>query len=142
MSTELRQIAERAIMAHEGMVALLGESTGGVMEDMVRVCRAYLAEHPADDEEPVGRDFVKSQERVVRDDENCVVAVLSQRDARFRIRLVWEEARPPFTHQPILNVSIQEGGSDHIYIPVAIRGHVRRLCAALGVPLKEGAPTP
>ena len=87
------------------------------------LAKAYLAEHPADDEEPVTGDWLLS--------------------------IGFE---PDATHLVLRRFGPDENGKIQVYLldrrwllhgtrikMLCTRGDVRRLCAALRVPLKEGA---
>jgi len=107
-SEELRAAAERFIeWDRRGVI----QSADGAA-----VCRAYLAEHPADDGEPVTAEWMKACGW-----EGSYVGVFGiQGLAGF-----WDNGE--------LHLSKPYS------LPAATRGQLRRLCAALGVPLKETA---
>lgn len=94
------------------------------VDDAIILADAYLAEHPADDGEPVTADWMRSFAPnpglyfPLNDDESGV----------------WFVFNPEGCY-----MAISDGVNRSAELPVPpTRGHVRRLCAALGVELKEG----
>jgi hypothetical protein len=111
---ELRVRAERLIRSHEQMEDMLGglidPSFAGPLDVAVGVCRAWLAEHPADDGEPVTEEWAEAVAPGGYVDVmtgNCGVVV---------------EVRP---------WALRVNG--HRVVEDPTRGHVRRLLTALGV---------
>lgn len=140
---ELRRKAERMIDAHEAMIALLPGLPGGtVIDDAVEIARAYIADHSADETEPVTEAWLRS------------VGFLPNGDdlGEFAIRL-WSVGETecygtdPAMHylwSVVDNSSWLEaygtGGESLCLVELATnnaRGDVRRLCRALGIDLKE-----
>lgn len=101
---------------------------------MMQVVRAYLAEHPADDDMPVTTDWVMS----------LGFTNWEGSDSEFEWADHWFGlARRNYGDGPewLAYYLTADGfdGSESYLSHVPTRGHVRRLCAALNRPLKEKA---
>ena len=127
MSENLRAIAQSLVDAHEQMEALLPSLAGcpePMLDGALRVARAYLSEHPADDCEAIDEEWLRS------------VGM-----AHFR-------GEPDSSGLEISNgcTQISRGYRGQWLVNGAelddlswpkTRGDLRRLAAALGVPLNE-----
>ena len=135
MSKELRDKAQRIIDAYEGMVAILPmmDGTDDVMSAPVDVSRAYLALVPADDDEPVTRDFVESLDgEVMRNDQwHYSLYLCKQLEIRWN-GCTLKDGRKVIQGPHCEALWIYQ----HLPEPKT-RGQLRRLLAALGVPTKE-----
>ena len=124
MTDDVRAAAERIVRSvHEtvytGPLALQGK-----LADALVLADAVLTEHPADDGEPVDEAWLRAAGFTVKDVENDAVL-----------------------HAGLLSVCVYEPDDpvfwrvDYERLPEELwpktRGHVRRLCAALGVTLTE-----
>lgn len=96
------------------------------MMDTVPLVTAYLAEHPADDDEPITERWLLSIG--VQHAENTRY-VLSQGKYERIWLYFWETG---------INAELAGGGE----IVFATRGDVRRLCAALGIDLNQPKGNP
>jgi hypothetical protein len=103
------------------------------------VARAYLAEHPADDGEPVTAEWLKAvgfTERAKERPGDDRVLVSPEGETCHHV--FWSENRDGYDHNAWFY------GDDYLravnLLDQPTRGHVRRLCQALGVTLTE--PTP
>jgi hypothetical protein len=138
VTDELRRAAERMVGAFQMGKQLFPELFKAVGDDMLgdalKLARRYLAEHRADDGEPADAAFVRSLGTPDRDDGRAVVVFLTRRTAEVFVRVIWERN---FSGQWRCVVTVGDG-----VIPTPTRGHVRRLCAALGVPLPEPPHAP
>lgn len=92
---------------------------------------AYLAEHPADDDEPVTEDFIRSL-NPPRYWEAGAEYVWPDVCLRYSLEIC--DGKPP-----VLSAGFYiDGGDKPVYLPhIKTRGDVRRLCRALGVEVKE-----
>jgi hypothetical protein len=121
VSDELRATAERLIK-FVAMYRLHPQSHKG-LEDAQSVARAYLAEHPADDAEPLTEEWLRAAGFETRDGRLCL------------------GARLQFTHCNGWNAWWGIDGlayaSSRLVNGLNTRGHVRRLCQCLGIALKE-----
>lgn len=95
--------------------------------DRAVLADAYLAEHPADDAEPVTEEWLKSEVGMTVPSwhtyEPRLLREVVDDEGRWDMRLWWAIERRSF----------EIGGRT---VPVATRGDVRRLFSALGVELK------
>ena len=96
--------------------------------DHLTLAEAYLAEHPADDDEAIRPSWLVDLPCTIRATKDVVWASpWSENSLDERVRIV-------FTGTWV----IQGEGMTVVRIPAQkTRGDVRRLCAALGVPLDE-----
>jgi hypothetical protein len=100
---------------------------------------AYLAEHPADDGETADQSWAESAGAKRHASGNCEwPAVVNGTPIGIRIDYTTESDPQLLIYQP----SGEEGREpDLVIVPERIggltRGHVRRLCAVLGIPLSE-----
>ncbi len=118
---ELRAAAERLTDPEDG----IGEGTandyvcgGFAADDAFALATAYLAEHPADDGEPITAEWLRS------------VGFVAHKP----------DGLPAYAVLPCVYIRL-DGGElelDGIPLDFSTRGQLRRLCAALGDPLKEG----
>lgn len=87
----------------------------------VRVARAWLAEHPADDGEPVSGEWLRSIGFTGPD--GLLGIIYGEVELTTTTSSRWLVGNPSEIH------------GESVYIPApTTRGDVRRLCAALGVP--------
>lgn len=136
MNDELKAAAER-VRRH---INQLGNSA---IEDRNMLVRAYLAEHPADDDEPVTVEWLASISRqppIVTAIGNCYrFSIDSDRGL-----CVWGRACGVGYTVTLRTVRRSESGhrmtSFSDLRDVYYRGDIRRLCAALGIPLTESPP--
>lgn len=100
--------------------------------DREAIIAADLAEHPADDETPIDREWLVSL-GCKRDDWGSGTAdfTVPSDDIQLEIRIWADEACG------IDAIIFNHLDSGNVQICVATRGDVRRLCKALGVELKE-----
>ena len=118
---ELRAAAERVRSA--------GVNIGNArIEDRNLIVTAYLAEHPSDDDDPVTKEWYESVGGRYAD------------DGTYSIDLPYREVSLVFYPKGVTASHPQVW----LWVPSGVvvsvnntRGHVRRLCAALGAPLKE-----
>jgi hypothetical protein len=128
---ELRQAADRLVMDYESAGGsgnpYRHEKAANRYEDGWNVALAWLEDHPADDGEPVTEEWLRAVG--FKDEEYSFVLRSPYTDDWYHhlrhtacsVRKVdWK------WHANGIGVADQP-----------TRGHVRRLCAALGVPLKE-----
>lgn len=132
MSDELRAAAERfSKWVDTPRVRIVGSVDQEQIDgDAYELAAAYLAEHPADDAEPVTADwlrglgFVRGQQAAA--DDNLTLRAGGVELTRWHRRGV-----------PAVEWSVQtaEDGADWLppCLRPATRGHVRRLLAALGI---------
>lgn len=139
MSKELREKAERLVYAHEQMESLFPilAGKGDAMTDSLAVCRAYLAEHPLDDEEPVTEKWLRSVGFVVEEPDHA-----NGMRIRFKEGFISPVAANKFWDGiEIYNESDANDDQDGVLAvfknDLIRRADVRRLCAALGIELKE-----
>lgn len=95
----------------------------GPSPDVAAVARAYLTEHPADDDEPLSAAWL----------DKCLPR---SKDVGFSGEVLWQFG-------PFDTLSMYPEREDVARVfarEIRTRGQLRRLCAALGVPLTE--PTP
>ena len=125
MNDELRAAAKRW---REGRYTPgIGPESGGM--DAVRLADAYLAEHPADDEQEVDYEWLLKIGFNTFDEPHCLS--IKKGD----VRVVW------IIKGQWLRICISQmngpkyAATDIVHRP--IRGDVRRLCKALGIELKE-----
>lgn len=144
MTDDVRAAAERLARYIAGRAEVLeqlehlGRMPPGLrlsIEDTAAVANAYLAEHPADDGEPVTADWLQSVGfgRHMQPAANCD---LSLQAGDFRLFVaVAIPTRERYGFKP------ERWAVNEVWLPEAAtpatRGHVRRLCAALGIPLTE-----
>lgn len=126
MSDEIKAAAERRRKWRE-------THRGWYRQDMDSsiLADAYLAEHPADDDEPVMEAWLRAVgfENCSFPDHGKPLCIRFMRDCLFAV----------YTNGVTL-ISIRG-----MYAPasaVRTRGHVRRVCRALGVELKESKESP
>jgi hypothetical protein len=101
----------------------VGDPFAGDDWSMMQVARAYLAEHPADEDEPVTAEWLQSMGWA-----EFGLGIASQRGLfRSRLRFAFD-----------LGVTLCMPGIESEGHQMT-RGELRRLCAALGVPLGEVA---
>ena len=128
---ELRAAAERVakyIRKKEPDMLSVGKPMQAFMADVRKVAAAYLAEHPADDAEPVTEDWLLSI-GFTRNKIDQVILILESKDLG--------RAMTYITISPCeLCIESDDGGS--IWLGERTRGDVRTLCRALGVEMKEG----
>lgn len=139
MSDKLRAAAGRLVDPRYAQIE-------AAIFDMRAVGKAYLADHPADDAEPLTEDWLRAagfcrpmqvaagtlmvSEACVSDDRVTRLPVVGVEFPRRKAGAV-----------PVWRVWVYGHPRDHNDCPT--RGHIRRLCAALGAPLAEscaGAP--
>lgn len=116
-TNELRAAAERILEGGGG-----GNMAHPVDHDAMAVARGYLAEHPADSDEPISRNWLLSVGfKAVPSDMG------STYHDHYQLNLLnlWQFNGGPW----LVN------GAD--WMEFTTRGSVRRLCAALGLELKE-----
>jgi hypothetical protein len=136
MTTEqLRQVAERLTYAADGVNALLGAPRHrGPIEDAADLARAWLSDHPADDDEPVTAEWLK-RAGFVSEDPECPYYWIA----------LYPDLNPAFT------VELVEGSTRHVgWIgdpndrrgwpwDICSRRQVRDICRALRATLTERA---
>ena len=98
-------------------------------ETVARICDAYLAEHPADDEAPIDEAWLRSvgfyeSAEYGGDREIWLIDIADSTDDSICCNL--------YTTRIELWI-----GSRYITIPGKTRGDVRRICAELGITLKQ-----
>lgn len=124
--TDLRAAAERVISVHEPRLALQ-HPTSELDPLIVALAKAYLAEHPADDE-PLTRSWLESVAGYAEEHQQKVTFF---RDDAMPIGL-WEVAdgwKVMLIHHSAAQSEIVRG--------LKTRGDFYRLCSALGIALKE-----
>ncbi len=128
MDDELRQAAEQVVAAYEEMNRRL-PLAGGIPQPIetstdkaVMLARAYLAEHPADEGEPVTEDWLRLGGWELMDS----LSSWWWHRISAGVTLHWHD------HGVELLVGSSATGW-HRVTEHATRGHVRRLLAALGV---------
>lgn len=125
MSDELRAAAER-LLGFDGYYEMQAS-------DGKNLARAYLAEHPADDDEPVTADWLRSVGFKQDADTEYTSDDLILAPEDDQVALHWmQEGIEPDEIRTIWIVAENEG----IYTSASTRGALRRLAAALGVTLK------
>lgn len=108
--------------------------------DLITVSEAYLAEHPADDGEPADREWLKSVGFDPEGEANGDLfspyseSIMIPGDNEYCRRLVYK-------HQLkflVIDEDARDGDEiQRIALPMSrSRGELRRLCTALGIPLK------
>jgi hypothetical protein len=121
---KLRAMAEGLVIAHERTVAMLGAAeSDGPMEAAVEVCRAWLADNPADSDLPVTEPWLKSLGFYPSGDGPLWL----DKDDGFTlsVRLGCDNIR-------WLYCGPVSAGGESVALPdQPTRGHVRRLLAAL-----------
>jgi hypothetical protein len=154
MSDELRAAAERfrrveAGERHKIVYGFDGEEMDSFMERMLEnaytadwklLAKAYLAEHPADDSEPADNAYCKkisSRRRRGWPDRYILDEISRDYFLEFDCSPVEESEAEDCMVLMRRLPEVDEDGIVLIYH--ATRGDVRRLCAALGVELKDGA---
>lgn len=131
---ELRAVAQEMI---DGEAA---EQKQGVFSEFSRrasaLARAYLAEHPADDGDPVTADWLDS---LTRDKESGIHWRLSDGPRAAGVVAVEVVLRPSYCTVEVCGRLLCEWwpGADDAERRQYTRGRLRRLCAALGVPLTD-----
>lgn len=158
-SSDVRAAAERLaryIAGRAEVLELLGKMPPGLrlsIEDTAAVANAYLADHPSDDDEPVTAGWLEQVGFRLEQfrDTHRWKQVLHVQPHEFGVKPTthWLTVHPP-----------SEGGDGTVWWPInfwqqneddespdgvallswidhTTRGHVRRLCAALGVTLTE-----
>lgn len=111
MSDDVRAAAERAVRWYESM-RRYGGRWDALADDIVQSARAVLAEHPADDGEPVTDEWLESIGHPT-------------------------PPEPPQRGGHRWMVLVVDGKGSSYRLPnAATRGDVRRLCRALGVTLR------
>lgn len=127
MSSDLREAAERLRRFALDLLEIHGDGPyrTGAAQRAVELARAYLAEHPADEDEPA--------------DILWMAGLLQEAAGNFRYQRQFVIRGPVYVH-----VAACEGGwryelwcRDEKIKDAPTRGDVRRLCLALGIPLKE-----
>lgn len=86
-------------------------------ESVYALARAYAAEHPPDDSDPLTEQWMRSVGAVDSKTYGCLALIVST--------------------QLYLYFSDGKAGIKGQFVLCCTRGDVRRLCAALGSPLKE-----
>lgn len=121
--SDLREKAERLVLAHEQMEALFPAlaSRGDVLSASVEVCRAYLAEHSADEADPVTRKWLES----IGFESNHGRLGLGQ------LQLTFYEGWNSWWAFSDFK------GSTRLRDDLKTRGDIRRLLSALGISTKE-----
>ncbi len=129
MSDELRAAAERVVMKHfheDNSCPLLDvRDPENIRGDVLDVCEAWQADHPADDGEPT--------------DANWLMAVGFSE----RVDPIIEYFAIPADGQELhlcggrAYLDCKDAGDWALPGHYRTRGHVRRLCAALGITLTE-----
>ena len=104
--------------------------------DVGLLADAYLAEHPADEHEPVTEGWLRARGFADRPKERPTDdLVLVSPEGETGHHLFWSENREGYDHNSWFY------GDDYLravnLLDRPTRGHVRRLCAALGVTLHE-----
>lgn len=144
MSNELRAAAEtilRCIDTQEtelGVKYLRNDTPGMGLAEPYRLAEAYLAEHPADDDEPANREWVSGFARKRRcwPDQYILDEISVNYYLEFDCSPLEHKEQPDCS---VLLRALPERDEDGVVLLYhATRGDVRRLCKALGVPLKEG----
>jgi len=128
-TSELRAAAER-LVAMWSHPEYRGSRTSN---DALALARAYLAEHPTDDLEPVTEEWLRSL--TAFDNRGDIVLEVAVFGSVCHLRF----APDPLDGKPCHSWSLlPSGGSSRVWLPGSPirRGHVRRLCAALGVELE------
>lgn len=100
------------------------------IQDMNKLACAYLAEHPADEDEPVTSEWIRSVAAVYW--EAGKESYWPGHELRFSEKIgdnpggfyIWNEGPHSHSQKPS-------------YMPIKTRGQVRLLCRALGIELKE-----
>ena len=127
--SELRAAAEDTLRESAGLLLQeFGFHSSGTARRACMLAESYLAEHPADDAEPVTEEWLLSV-GFKRAEDDPVILVLPSTDTGRAMTYV--------TIEPCeLRLEADDGGS--IWIGERTRGDVRRLCTALGIELKAG----
>jgi len=94
------------------------------MNDCVELAHLYLDEHPADDADPADYDWLNA----LRSENDQPLSMLA-------VRLCDDGFHLMAPGRPSEGI---DGLNDYVAPHPATKGDVRRLCAALGVPLEEG----
>ncbi len=132
----LREKAERLVDAKEHTDALfpmLGQPCGNAIDDAVEVCKAYLLEHPQDDEEPVTEEWLVSVgAKKTGMGGKCAFWL----DEKGRDRCMVVEIGKGSSVVLLILIDGEKGKQPFYLLPeTKTRGDVRRLCKALGVEL-------
>jgi hypothetical protein len=113
MSGEDVRAAAEAVLNCPPTAAAWASEPGRLIPFALKCARAWLAEHPADDAEPVTADWLRAVGIV----HGCFDPLCYG----------YHHGKGCFT----LNITSELGSVSSIDVPT--RGHVRRLCAALGI---------
>lgn len=142
MNDDVQQVRRTA----ESM--LIGGGDAPEWKRIQAVARAYLADHPADDVEPVTAEWLESL-GFVDTDENTLLArnrwlsepdlISGQVGQELRFVAVNGDKNGGVKDW---SVEIRTAGKtwgkgQAVFYPNTTRGHVRRLCTALGIPLTQ-----
>lgn len=127
MSDDVLAAAERCRgLAGPGWVDV-AEASPECVADLLTLARAYLAANPADDATAVDETWLRAVGWQTSPGSSAWVHTRLAGGLAVHLRLTLDECR------------LYDASAKWVAIPVpATRGHVRRLCAALGVPLTEG----
>lgn len=108
-------------------------------DDLLLVADAYIAEHPADDDRLVTRDFMASIGEAVRDDSLAMIVQVRKTD-KISVQVIWERVWIPDKGAPERKygaVRVYRGSlANCVTIETKTRGDVRRLLTALGCQVK------
>ncbi len=140
MTEEIKAAAERLIICEYDANGFVHNPIGGKPHSQAvdghYVARAYLAEHPSDDGEPITEDWLSGlgAEFFPATDYERPMYILSSSCRRFGWELARYEEGDEWTAELTVNRAYHLGVSHDI----KTRGDVRRLCSALGIELEEG----
>lgn len=106
-----------------------------VLLDTARVAKAYLAEHPADDGEPLTRDWAKTCGWSHVAGASGVGAALYHDEANLYAHTPPAKSGLPWCVELWPEDALSNGKGPYRAVTVRTRGDLRRLCAALGIDL-------
>lgn len=128
MSKELREKADRFAKSHEIVSALCPITGYDAMADAAEICRAYVAERPADDDEPLEKswlfsvggekDYYEHPDKVHFSRHDALAIGFWSADDGWKAMLIHHE-----------------NAASCIVRGLKTRGEFRRLCAVLGIRL-------
>ena len=126
----MRDVAQAAERLRKPGLRAVAFHTGQGCVDIGTLADAYLAEHPADDAEPISEEWLRSV---------WFVAVESDMGRNYSDHFEIEAASKGTLNLWEFNQTGDWLINGFDSWPLKSRGDVRRLCAALGIQLKEGS---